>query len=82
MAADLTQRVADHGREVVWLAAIGGNGHRALGQAARVMDIYGQASECAAESPLALFAAGLSMGRGAQQMQQMWLEWLRASARE
>ena len=94
-AVDITQRVADQGREVVWLgmrAAAGmngrladvsyGTGHRFLEQAARVMDIYGQASESTADSLKTLFNASLSLGRGMQQMQQTWLSLLDRSTNE
>jgi phasin family protein len=94
-AVDITQRVADQGREAIWLgmrAAAGMNGrlaevgygrsHRFLEQAARVMDIYGQASDSTADSLRTLFNASLSFGRGVQQMQQTWLSLLDRSVNE
>ena len=94
-AVDITQRVADQGREVVWLgmrAAAGMNGrfadasygtsHRFLEQAARMMDIYGQASDSTADSLKTLFNASLSLGRGMQQMQHTWLNLLDRSTNE
>jgi hypothetical protein len=94
-AVDITQRVADQGREVVWLgmrAAAGvngrladvsyGNGHRFLEQAARMMDIYGQASESTADNLKTLFNASLSLGRGIQQMQHTWLNLLDRSVND
>lgn len=94
-AVDITQRVADQGREVMWLgmrAAAGmngrladvsyGNSHRLLQQAARVADIYGHASEAAADNLRALFASCLSLGHGMQQMQHVWLNMLDRSVNE
>jgi hypothetical protein len=94
-AVDITQRVADQGREAMWLgmraaaemngrlAEVGyGRGHRFLEQAARVMDIYGQASDSTADGLRTLFNASLSLGRGVQQMQQTWLSLLDRSVNE
>ncbi len=84
-AVDITQRVADQGREVIWLgmrAAAGMNGrladvgygssHRLLQQAARMMEIYGNASEATAANWQTMFASCLAIGRGMQQMQRAW----------
>jgi len=94
-AVDITQRVADQGREVISLgmrAAAGMNGrladvsydrsHRLLEQAARVMDIYGQANDRTAENLKTLFNASLGLARGLQQMQQTWLTLLDRSFKE
>lgn len=94
-AVDITQRVADQGREVIWLgmrAAAGvngrladvsyGSGHRLVEQAARMADIYSQASETTAEKLRQMFAAYLSVGHGVQQMQQAWLDLLNRSINE
>lgn len=83
--ADITQRVADQGREVIWLgmrAAAGmnerladvgyGSSHRVLQQAERMMEIYGHASEATAASLQTLFASCLAIGRGMQQVQRTW----------
>ncbi len=88
-AVDVTQRVADQGREVVWLgvrAAAGmnsrladanyGRGHRVLESSARTLDIYRQAGESTAENVQALFATYTQIGRGIQQMQHAYLELL------
>ncbi|HEY7579381.1 MAG TPA: phasin family protein [Acetobacteraceae bacterium] len=94
-AVDITQRVADQGREAVWLGMRAaaemndrlaevsyGRGQRFLDQAARVMDIYGQASDSTADGLRTLFNASLSLGRGVQQMQQTWLSLLDRSVNE
>jgi Phasin protein len=94
-AVDITQRVADQGREVVWLgmrAAAGMNGrlaevgygtsHRALEQAARAMEIYGQATERTTERLQSLFSCWLTLGRGAQQLHHAWLNVLDRSVNE
>ncbi len=94
-AVDITQRVADQGREVIWLgmrAAAGVNGrladvgygssHRLLEQASRMMEIYGQASEATAENLQTLFTSWLSLGRGMQQMQQTWFSLLDRSVND
>jgi hypothetical protein len=95
VAVDLTQRVADQSREVIWngmraatgvngrLADVGyGTSHRLLEQATHIMDIYGQASERTSEKLQSMFAAGLSLSRGVQQMQQTWLNLLDRSMNE
>jgi hypothetical protein len=95
VAVDITQRVAEQSREVIWngmraaagvngrLADVGyGTSHRFFEQATRVMDIYGQASERATEKLQSLFAASLSLTRGAQQMQQTWFNLLDRSVNE
>jgi hypothetical protein len=84
-AVDITQRVADQGRDVMWLgmrAAAGMNGrladvgygssHRLLQQAARMMEIYSDASEATAANLQRMFASYLAIGRGMQQMQRAW----------
>jgi hypothetical protein len=86
-AVDITQRVADQGREVIWLgvrAAAGvngrladvsyGRGHRIVGEVSRSLDIYRQAGEATAENVQALFASWTVLGRGVQEMQHAWLE--------
>ncbi|HEX5327599.1 MAG TPA: phasin family protein [Acetobacteraceae bacterium] len=88
-AVDITERVAEQGREVIWLgvrAAAGVNGrladvgygrsHRVVGELARSLDIYRQAGETAADNVQALFASWTSLGRGMQEMQRAWLEML------
>ena len=63
VAVNMTQRMADQGREAIWgglrvAAGINGgladvsydNGHRILEQATRMMDIYGQTSERTTEN--------------------------------
>jgi hypothetical protein len=95
VAVDISQRVANQGREVVWLgmrAAAGmngrladvsyGTGHRFLEQAAHAIDIYGRATDSTADNLRALFNASLSLGRGMQQMQQTWLTLLDRSMHE
>jgi hypothetical protein len=94
-AVDISQRVADQSREVIWLgmrAAAGmngrladagyGTGQRALEQTARIWDIYGQASERTMEKLQAMFAAGLTLGRGAQLLQHTWLNLMDRSMNE
>jgi hypothetical protein len=83
--ANITQRVAEQGREVIWLgmraaagmnermAGVGyGSSHRVLQQAERMMEIYGHASEATAARLQTLFASYLEIGRGMQQMQRTW----------
>ena len=95
VAVNMTQRMADQGREAIWgglrvaaginggLADVSyGNGHRILEQATRMMDIYGQTSERTTENLQALFAASLSLSRGAQQIQHTWLNLLDQSMNE
>jgi hypothetical protein len=86
-AMDITERVAEQGREVIWLgvrAAAGVNGrlaevsydrsHRVLGQAVKALEVYRQAGEGTAENLQALFASWISVGRGMQELQHAWLE--------
>jgi hypothetical protein len=88
-AVEMGQRVAEQSREVMLLgvrAAAGMNGrladagygrsHRALGAAARALQIYHQAGDATAENVEALFSAYMTMGRGIQQMQHAYLEML------
>ena len=88
-AVDITQRVAEQGREVIWLgmrAAAGvngrladagyGRGHRVVGQVARSLDIYREAGEATAANVQALLTSWTSLGRGVQEMQHAWLEML------
>ncbi|HSU05779.1 MAG TPA: phasin family protein [Acetobacteraceae bacterium] len=88
-AVDITQRVAEQGREVIWLgvrAAAGVNGrladvsygrsHHVLGQTARALEIYRKTGESTAENMQALFTSWMSFGRGMQEMQHAWLELL------
>jgi hypothetical protein len=86
-AVDITQRVAEQGRDVVWLGvrtAAGVNGrfadvnygrsHRVLESTARALETYRAAGESTAENVQALFATYLQVGRGLQQMQHAYLE--------
>jgi hypothetical protein len=88
-AVEMTQRVAEQGREVMLLgvrAAAGMNGrladagygrsHRALGAAARALQLCHEAAENNAENVEALFSAYMTMGRGLQQIQQTYLDML------
>lgn len=88
-AVEMGQRVAEQGREVMLLgvrAAAGmtgriadaGNGrsHRALGAAARALDIYREVGDSTAENVQALFNAYMTLGRGAQQIQHAYVELL------
>lgn len=88
-AADMSQRVAEQGRNVMWLSmrtAAGVNsrfadanydrGHRALDTAARALDIYRDAAETSAEKVHSLFTSWTQLGRGVQQMQVAYLQLL------
>jgi hypothetical protein len=88
-AVEMGQRVAEQGREVMFLgvrAAAGMNGrmadagygrsHRVLGAAVRALDIYREAGDSTAENVQALFSAYVTLGRGAQKMQHACLELL------
>jgi hypothetical protein len=81
-AFEISQRVAEQGREVIWrgvCAAAGVNGrlahagygrsHRVLEQSSRTLEIYREAGEASAAHFQALFASGLSLTRGMQEMQ-------------
>jgi hypothetical protein len=82
VALDITQRAAEQGREVMWrgmCAAAGVNGglaklgydrgHRVLEQCSRTLEIYRDTGEATASHLQALFASGLSLSRGMQEMQ-------------
>lgn len=81
-ALEITQRAAEQGGEVMWrgmCAAAGvngglghlgyGRGHRVLEQYSRMLEIYREAGEATASHLQALFASGLSLSRGMQEMQ-------------
>ena len=53
-----------------------GRGHQMLTSAARAMDVYAGATERSAERVQALVASCMTLGRGLQKMQLMWLEML------
>ena len=82
VALEITERVAEQGRDAMWrglFAAAGVNGrladvgygrsHRVLEQSARTLELYREAGEATAEHMQALFASGLSLTRGIQEMQ-------------
>ncbi len=85
-AADMAQRVAEQQREVIWFgvgAAAGrladisyGRGHRVLAQAARSLEIYGQASATTAETMQSLYASWMALARGMQETQRACLSLL------
>jgi hypothetical protein len=87
VAADLSSKAAEQGREVLLMgmrtaAGVGsrvadvgfGRGHHLLASATHAMDIYRDASERSAERVQALFSSYLTFGRGLQAMQHAWLE--------
>lgn len=88
-AVKMSQRVVEQGREVIMLgmcAAAGMNGrlaevgcgssHRALGSAARALQIWHAAGDSSAENLQALFSSYLRLGHGLQHMQHVWLDML------
>src|ERR1700733_14317533 len=87
VAADLSSRAAEQGREVLLMgvrtaAGVGsrvadigyGRSHHLLASATHAMDIYRDASERSAERVQALFSSYLTFGRGLRSMQHAWLE--------
>jgi hypothetical protein len=85
-AFEMTQKIAERGGDAVWqgfCAAAGANGglvdlgyrrsHRVLEQSARTLEIYREAGEATAEHLQALFASGVSLTRGMQEMQLVTL---------
>jgi hypothetical protein len=88
-AVEMGQRVAEQGREAIMLgmrAAAGmngrlaetgcGNSHRALGSAARTLQIWHEAGDSTAENLQALFSSYLRLGHGLQHMPHVWLAML------
>ena len=65
--ADISGKVGD---------ASFGHSHQMLASAARAMDVYTDATERSAERVQALVASCMTLGRGLQKMQHMWLEML------
>ena len=53
-----------------------GRSHQMLASAARAMDVYTDATERSAERVQALVSSCMTLGRGWQKMQHMWLEML------
>lgn len=53
-----------------------GRSHQMLASAARAMDVYTDATERSAERVQALVSSCMTLGRGMQKMQHMWLEML------
>ena len=53
-----------------------GRSHKMLSSAARAMDVYTDATERSAERVQALVVSCMTLGRGLQKMQHMWLEML------
>ncbi len=66
-AADISGKVGDIGF---------GRGHQMLASAARAMDVYADATERSAERVQALVSSCMTLGRGMQKMQHVWLEML------
>lgn len=88
-AAEMSQRAAEQGSNVMWLGmrtAAGMNsrladsnydrGHRVLDVTARALDIYREAAESSAEKVQTLFTSWTHLGRGVQQMQVAYLQLL------
>jgi hypothetical protein len=86
---DLSQRVAEQGREVAWFGMrTAGNvnsrfadtsydrNQRALEAATRALEIYREAAESSAEKVQTLFASWMNLGRGVQHMQLAYLQLL------
>jgi hypothetical protein len=88
-SVDLSQRVAEQGREVVRFGMrTAGNvnsrfadtsydrNQRALEAATRALEIYREAAESSAEKVQTLFASWMNLGRGVQHMQLAYLQLL------
>jgi len=87
--AELSQRVAEQGRDVVRLGLrSAGNvsgrfadasydrNHRMLESTTRALEVYREAAESSAEKVQTLFASWTTLGRGVQQMQLAYLQLL------